>query len=193
MWGFWYCLDGIIEWIIGCGVLSWDWCRGGGGGGDVMSGVGGGYSFVACLTHLTVDHASIWQRSTVPTRNTHVEHLGAHYVVYILRRNFLGVWCCHDFAMLLFYHISRYWDPSWVRTRAYFALALFLTALDCSCDGGGGSTPFCVMITVLHGLCDHLLSVLIVMWDLKIEALRRDPEWNTPLKVFDKPWWWVLL
>ena len=38
-------------------------------------------SFVACLTHLTIDPASLSGRSTVPTPNReHVQHLGAHYV-----------------------------------------------------------------------------------------------------------------
>ena len=35
----------------------------GGGGGE------GAYSFVACLSHLTIDHASLSRRSTVPTPN----------------------------------------------------------------------------------------------------------------------------
>ena len=30
---------------------------------------GGAYSFVACLNHLTIDHASLSRRSTVPTPN----------------------------------------------------------------------------------------------------------------------------
>ena len=35
-----------------------------------MGGRGGGaYSFVACLGHLTIDHASLSRRSTVPTPN----------------------------------------------------------------------------------------------------------------------------
>ena len=29
----------------------------------------GPYSFVACVSHLTIDHASISRRSTVPTSN----------------------------------------------------------------------------------------------------------------------------
>ena len=42
---------------------------GGGGGGD---------SFVACLSHVTVDHASLSRRSTVPTANRkHLQHLCA--------------------------------------------------------------------------------------------------------------------
>ena len=38
----------------------------------------GGYSFVACLSHLTMDHASRSGRSTVPTPNRHLQHWGAH-------------------------------------------------------------------------------------------------------------------
>ena len=30
---------------------------------------GGAYSFVACLSHLTIDYASLWRRSIVPTPN----------------------------------------------------------------------------------------------------------------------------
>ena len=30
---------------------------------------GGGCSFVGCLSNLTIDHASRWRRSTVPTPN----------------------------------------------------------------------------------------------------------------------------
>ena len=39
------------------------------GGGDIRGGGGGrGYSFVACLAHLTIDHASLSsRRSTVTT------------------------------------------------------------------------------------------------------------------------------
>ena len=42
---------------------------------------GGAYSFVARLSHLTIDHAILSRRSTVPTptRDTHLQHLGAHY------------------------------------------------------------------------------------------------------------------
>ena len=40
---------------------------------------GWGYSFVACLSHVTIDHASLSRRSTVPTPNRHLQHLGAHY------------------------------------------------------------------------------------------------------------------
>ena len=53
-------------------------------GGEVVEVVGrrgGGeaYSFVACLSHLTIDHASLPRRSTVPTPNRHLQQLGAHY------------------------------------------------------------------------------------------------------------------
>ena len=42
---------------------------------------GGGYSLVACISHMTNDHASLSRWSTVPThdRDTHLQHLGAHY------------------------------------------------------------------------------------------------------------------
>ena len=37
--------------------------------GYCLVGGGGGYSSVACLSHLTIDHASLSRRSTVPTPN----------------------------------------------------------------------------------------------------------------------------
>ena len=40
---------------------------------------GGVGSFVACLSHLTTNHASLARRSTVPTPNRHLQQLGAHY------------------------------------------------------------------------------------------------------------------
>ena len=40
-----------------------------GGGGKWDGRGGGGDSFVACLSHLTIDHASLSRRSTVPTPN----------------------------------------------------------------------------------------------------------------------------
>ena len=43
---------------------------------------GGGYSFVACLSHLTIDHASLSRRSTVPTPIRDLHHLGAHDVFF---------------------------------------------------------------------------------------------------------------
>ena len=43
----------------------------------------GAYSFVACLSHLTIDHASPSGRSTVPTPNGNTsKHLGAHFVFF---------------------------------------------------------------------------------------------------------------
>ena len=46
----------------------------------VRFGGGGTYSFVACLSRVTIDHASLWRRSAVPSRNGHLKHLGAQYV-----------------------------------------------------------------------------------------------------------------
>ena len=39
----------------------------------------GAYSFVACLSHLTIDHVSLSRRSTVTTPIRHLKRLGAHY------------------------------------------------------------------------------------------------------------------
>ena len=47
------------------------------GGGGGQKGVGGAYSFVACLSHLTIDHASF--RDGAPFLLQHLQHLGAHY------------------------------------------------------------------------------------------------------------------
>ena len=44
-----------------------NWTRGGGGVGGWGGAKG---SFVACLSHLTIDHASLSTRSTVSTRNS---------------------------------------------------------------------------------------------------------------------------
>ena len=51
-----------------------------------------GYSFVACLSNLTVDHASLSRRSTVPTPNRDLQHLSAHHVFFI---------CLHRFFLLM--------------------------------------------------------------------------------------------
>ena len=40
-------------------------------------GWGGAYSFVACLSHLTIDHASLSRRSTVPTPNRDTSNIWA--------------------------------------------------------------------------------------------------------------------
>ena len=40
-------------------------------------GGGMGYSFVACLSHLTVDHASLSRQSTVPTPNRDTSNIWA--------------------------------------------------------------------------------------------------------------------
>ena len=39
--------------------------------------VGGAYSLVACLSHLTIDHASLSRRSTVPTPNRSTSNIWA--------------------------------------------------------------------------------------------------------------------
>ena len=52
---------------------------------------GGGYSFVACLSHLTIDYAFLSRRSTVPTpQKRHLQHLGAHYVFSVC---YIGTFC----------------------------------------------------------------------------------------------------
>ena len=52
-----------------------------GGTGGSRSGVVE-YSFVACISHLTIDHTSVSGRSTVPTINRDTaKHLGAQYVI----------------------------------------------------------------------------------------------------------------
>ena len=57
------------------GVISW-----GGGGGEGAGAGGGAYSFVACLSHLTIDNASLSRRSTVPTPDRDTSNIwGAHY------------------------------------------------------------------------------------------------------------------
>ena len=51
--------------------------RVGAGGAE---GSGGAYTFVACLRHLTTDHAFLSRRSTAGTTlNIHLRHLGAQY------------------------------------------------------------------------------------------------------------------
>ena len=62
------------------------------GGGRVQRGRGGGaYSFVACLSRLTIDHTSLSRRSTVPTPNRDTsKHLGAHNASSIY---YIGIVC----------------------------------------------------------------------------------------------------
>ena len=66
------------------------WKRADAEGAGGISGHVGAYSFVACLSHLTIDHASLSRQSTTPTPARHLQHLGAHYVFFfhILHRNF---------------------------------------------------------------------------------------------------------
>ena len=54
-------------------------------------GRAGAYSFVACLSHLTIEHASLSRWRTVPTRDKrHLRHLGVHYVFFhMLHRSVL--------------------------------------------------------------------------------------------------------
>ena len=65
-------------WWVGKGA------RGGRGKGEEGRGEGreggergGAYSFVACLSHLTIDHASLSRRSTGPTPNRHTSNIWA--------------------------------------------------------------------------------------------------------------------
>ena len=50
------------------------------GGGDVRRG--GGYSFVACLSNLTTDHASLSRRRTVPTPNGDTSNIWAPFTLF---------------------------------------------------------------------------------------------------------------
>ena len=50
-------------------------CAGVGWGGAIIEGAA--YSFVACLSHLTIDHASLSRRSTVPTPNRDTSNIWA--------------------------------------------------------------------------------------------------------------------
>ena len=47
--------------------------------------------FVDCLSHLTIDHASLSRRSTVPRHNDYLQHLGVHYVcsTYYIQKMFI--------------------------------------------------------------------------------------------------------
>ena len=53
---------------------GWDWM-----GWDEMGrrDRGGAYSFVACLGHLAIEHASLSRRSTVPTPNRDTSNIWA--------------------------------------------------------------------------------------------------------------------
>ena len=57
----------LVRWGWGCQVGVGEEGDAGGEGGVGGWGAEGAYSFVACLTHLTVDHASLSRRSTVPS------------------------------------------------------------------------------------------------------------------------------
>ena len=60
-------------WEVGVGVVGAVGVEDGSGG----TLGGGGYSFVACLDHLTFDHASLSRRSTVPTPNRDTSNIWA--------------------------------------------------------------------------------------------------------------------
>ena len=51
--------------------------EGGREGGREGGGGGRAYSFVACLNHLTIDHASLSRRSTVPTPDRDTSNIWA--------------------------------------------------------------------------------------------------------------------
>ena len=64
---------------------------GGGGGGCEGGGGEGVYSFVACLSHSAIDHASLPRRSTVPisTNNRNTSNIWAlsTFLPYIAKKN----------------------------------------------------------------------------------------------------------
>ena len=76
-------------------------CLGCGRGGEG----GGAYSFVACLRHLTIDHASLPRRSTAPTPNKDTSNIWALITLlpYITYKLF-----AHPVAFLF----RRLWPPS---------------------------------------------------------------------------------
>ena len=55
-----------------------------------QAGRGEGTHFVACLSRLTVDHASLSRRGTVPTPTRDLQYLGADYVFFI---NYIETFC----------------------------------------------------------------------------------------------------
>ena len=63
------------------GVIGSEACRSKRRWGGSGEGGGGGYSCVACRSRLTIVHASLLRRSTVPTRTKrHLNMLGIQYV-----------------------------------------------------------------------------------------------------------------
>ena len=57
-----------------------------------MGGGGGGYAFAACLSRLTLDHASLSRRSTVPTPNRDTANVWAliMFLSCVLHERFLS-------------------------------------------------------------------------------------------------------
>ena len=47
------------------------------------AGGGGAYPFVACLSHMTIDHASLLRRSTVPTPNRDTSNFWALITLFL--------------------------------------------------------------------------------------------------------------
>ena len=57
-----------------------------------MSGGGGAYSYVACLSRLTIDHASFSRRRTVPTPDRDTSNVSALITIFhIFRENCLPI------------------------------------------------------------------------------------------------------
>ena len=91
---------------------------------------GGMYSFVDCLSHLTIDHASLSRRSTVPTPNADTSSIWAlstfvYYPIYLniniaYRIPFLFGWGggepdlqCKTYSYLFqVFRIQKYWCSS---------------------------------------------------------------------------------
>ena len=71
-------------------------------------GGGGAYSFLACLSNLTIDHTPLWRRSTVPTPSRGTSNNSALITFLpcvVMIHNFV---CLYP-ASLLFGHL---WPPS---------------------------------------------------------------------------------
>ena len=64
-------------------------------------GTGGAYSFAACLSHLTVDHASLSGRSTVPTPSGDISSIWALITFFRILQSKLF----DDFIPFLFRHL----------------------------------------------------------------------------------------
>ena len=81
-----------------------------------------------CLSHLTIDHASLSRRSTVPTPNRHLQHLGAHYrLVQAYNPNFLQSPMSTQFLRdrpIIFSHVFNVHLPS-LFTTTFFCRQIF--------------------------------------------------------------------